>query len=306
MSGSEIFNENFSRLCNMVGESEFLVDAIVYCDDGPSGQSQRHCRYLSTAGFTKFARIHAALTDAKSDFLFFVDNDLQPDGAAFLQFLRECVDAKCDVAWGRIRSVVIPGIVPGMIRADKRLSHDFIRPFLWNMHVGISIPGQLFMMDRRFAKAHLPQDDTLFDDLTIGLAVRMHQGRTYASRSILGYEKPNSTLEGLVRQRCRWAKGFAQVLSANIGKPGFPFIIIHGLAYHFLWILFWAAFFVFFLFQPLLGLLSLFCCTLWLARFTLTEIPFSILYSVVFPFLHFLWFVRFIFSFWDCRNPSKN
>ena len=95
ISGDETFSDNFSKLCAMIANSGFLVDAIVYCDHALSNQyhNQCQCRYLNTLGYTKYARIQAAVRDARSDFLLFVDNDLQSDCAACLQFIRDCLAA---------------------------------------------------------------------------------------------------------------------------------------------------------------------------------------------------------------------
>ena len=306
ISGDETFSDNFSKLCAMIANSGFLVDAIVYCDHALSNQkhNQCQCRYLNTLGYTKYARIQAAVRDARSDFLLFVDNDLQSDCAACLQFIRDCLAAKCYVAWGRIGSVATPGIVPGMIQNDKRLSHDFIRPFLWSIHLGVSIPGQLFMMDRHFAELYLPSEDTIFDDLTIGIAARIHHVRVFASRTVLGYESPKITVEGLVRQRCRWAKGFAQVFDANFGKSSLLFVIIHALAYHFLWIPF-LLFFAFLLLHPLAAFVCLLCFTYWLARYKVKNIPISILYIIVFPFFHFVWIIFFLIAYVKILKNKK-
>ncbi len=301
--GREVFSEDFTALCAALTRAGYEVDPIVLCDQRGGEKFPASCRCHVTPGTTKYARILFALEHARSDLVFFIDNDITPDVEAFASFAGACIAAGCAAGWGRIGSTPAPGAVPGMIRADKRLSHDLIRPLLWKTRTGISIPGQIFMLDRIQTGKLLGRQDTVFDDLTIGAAIRGQHLPILSSGAVLGRERPCRTMGELICQRRRWARGFSQVLVSSRGHRVFPLVILHGLAYHFLWIPFWAVSLFLLIWAPVPALMLLAAVILWLARFTVRELPWAVLYLALFPGVHCIWSATLIR---ECCAPADH
>jgi cellulose synthase/poly-beta-1,6-N-acetylglucosamine synthase-like glycosyltransferase len=138
-----------------------------------------------------------------------IDNDICPHAAEIINFLEDA--GPTDLAWGRIGAVAEPGLMSKIIAVDKRISHNLIRPALWSLGLGISIPGQVFLINRDAFNKILPSSDTRFDDLTIGMYSRKFQCSFFRSNLLLGEEQPSLTLRELVLQRARWGRGFAEV-----------------------------------------------------------------------------------------------
>lgn len=285
--GQEVFNETFTGLCQRMADAGFTVDPLVLCDQKVSIGSP--CRLVELGETTKYARILFAVRNSEADVILFVDNDITPDPEAIIRFAKDCLENDCAAGWGKIDSLRLPGLVPGMIRADKRLSHDFIRPFLWKTGAGISIPGQIFLLKREIMKTCLDPQDTLFDDLSIGAAVKRNRLKIYAANQILGRERPNTTLAGLINQRKRWARGFGQIIFFHRKSPVLPYALIHGFMYHFLWIPLGAIMLGLLCLWPLPGLALLLLSIFWMARFSLRELYYAAAYLAVFPFIHCIW-----------------
>ncbi len=285
--GQEVFNETFITLCKCMADAGFTVDPLVLCDHKISIAGP--CRCIELGETTKYARILFAIRNSEADIILFVDNDITPDPDAIIRFAESCLENDCAAGWGKIDSLRLPGLVPGLVRADKRISHDFIRPFLWKTGAGISIPGQIFLLKREIMNTCLDPQDTVFDDLSIGVAVKMNRLKIYAANQILGYERPNITLAGLIKQRKRWAKGFGQIIFFHRKSPVLPYVLIHGFMYHFLWIPLGVIMLDLLYFWSLPGLALLLLSIFWMARFSMREIYYAAAYLVVFPFIHCIW-----------------
>ena len=162
------------------------------------------------------------------------------------------------------------------------------------MNIGISVPGQVFMVHKdRFYK-DLKRIDTVFDDLTIGLCAKKNGYLVEYSKLILGYETASEDFATLFRQRIRWAKGFSETIINNADSKSIIYVLLHGAAYHLstvsvdailLWLL--KAY-------PNSALFSLLVILGIISEGEMKELPFAACYMVVFPFIHLVWMIALI------------
>lgn len=280
-------NENFFSVVEFLSE-DFDTEYFVFSDNGiiRNGnplENQELCK-------TKFKRIEKSLKLAKNDIILCIDNDTIVDKENLKSFLQGAFERDFSLAWGKIGSQKISGFVPNLIGIDKNLSHNIIRPFLWKINIGISIPGQIFCINKSYFSGKLKNYDTVFDDLTLGLICKKENMPVFFSGLTLGYERPKGNFLELVRQRIRWAKGFSETLRYSKKMDSQKFVVLHGIAYHFLWILFWSLFTLLMCFNMrVVALLFIFLSSLFLANFKLKQVFFALCYIIVFPFIHIIW-----------------
>jgi cellulose synthase/poly-beta-1,6-N-acetylglucosamine synthase-like glycosyltransferase len=244
---------------------------------------------------TKYSRILDSLNIAETSGIIYIDNDIKPDNLNLQKFI-EGIGNNIDIAWGYIGASINYGFMSRLIAVDKLLSHKIIRPLLWSLNIGISVPGQVFYINKEKFSRDLPQFDTVFDDLTIGICAKQYGYSIVRFPFYLGYEKPSCSLPVLAKQRIRWAKGFYQSLVKNRRSNMLPYVLIHGIMYHFLWLPVWAAVGAVCLFSLPAGLLFwLFLCVCLCGRkWNLTV--YALIYSLVFPVFHIIWFIALLFS----------
>ena len=246
-------------------------------------------------GESKYKRIKKFLPVA-DDILLSIDNDTIVDIEPTVGFVKKFIDSDASVAWGRI-GVSNTGIVPAMITIDKRLSHSLIRPVLWNLNIGISIPGQLFILRTDDYINSLPETDTFLDDLQIGLITHCRKYHTLQDHDILAREKAKTSLITLLQQRKRWASGYAAILHAagGLSWKHFFLVLIHGISYHIAFPAFWL-FLVLFSFYCnfCLGFFLQIAIIFLLANFRLKYLYGSVLYCLLFPVIHLFWICSLI------------
>jgi len=243
---------------------------------------------------TKYSRILDSLNIAETPCILYIDNDIKPD-IINLQKLIEGSEETTDVAWGYIGTLSTYGFMSRFIAIDKLLSHKIIRPILWKLHIGISVPGQAFLINKKKFRKDLPQFDTVFDDLTIGICAKQYGYSIIRFPFYLGYEKPSCSLPILVKQRIRWAKGFYQSLVKNRRSKMLPYVLIHGFMYHFLWLPVWTAIAAACLFSLPIGFLLWIFLSVCLCCGKLYLIVYALLYSLMIPIIHIIWFIALIF-----------
>jgi len=243
---------------------------------------------------TKYSRILDSLNIAETSGIIYIDNDIKPDIINLQKFI-EGINENTDIAWGYIGTLLHYGFMSRLITVDKLLSHKIIRPLLWSLNIGISIPGQVFFISKRRFIKDLPQFDTVFDDLTVGICAKQYGYSIVRYPFYLGYEKPSCSLPALIKQRIRWAKGFYQSLVKNRRGNMLPYIIIHGFMYHFLWLPVWTAIGTVCLFSLPAGLLFwlVLCVCVCGKKWNLTV--YALVYSLVFPVIHLIWFLTLFF-----------
>ncbi len=113
-------------------------------------------------------------------------------------------------------------------------------------------------------------------------------------KQVVAYEKPNETFRGLCAQRHRWAVGYKSVMQMAKMPGGRALVIIHGFAYHGLWLVHLLVALGLWFSSPVLAgtyLLgtTLLCCTLDLKYF-----GDGLLYQFIFPIFHLVWWYALI------------
>jgi cellulose synthase/poly-beta-1,6-N-acetylglucosamine synthase-like glycosyltransferase len=254
---------------------------------------------------TKYKRILKSLDDAESAYILYLDNDITPDVDNLFELLENIQGETIDLAWGTIGVAGENGFIQKLIVIDKIVSHKIIRPTLWKLNLGISVPGQIFLADKTNFRNDLPRIDTVFDDLTIGVCARRNRYDVKMYPMKLGYEKPSANFKALLRQRARWAAGFCESVINNIGNKILPLVIIHGFAYHLLCFAVWAALVTLFMFNHAAALALWFALCIKISDFKAGLIFYAAAYSLIFPFIHLAWLACFLFYMTTRLPPGR-
>lgn len=280
-------------LSRFLRENHIENEIIIFCDHDIE-VSDADFVIVNDGGKTKYHRILALLRMASYEQIVCIDNDIKPNDREILAFLLSCMSGDYIAGWGKIYSQLPQGILPRLIQVDKTLSHEMIRPFLWKMGVGISMPGQVFMIHRDELKKRLPKVHTSFDDLQIGLVIKKSGFPINYTDSVLGWEKPKETWRGIIQQRIRWARGYSQTILNNRGDIySLGLILLHGFFYHGLLVGFWILFlFLCIGYQSLwYSSVLLFAVLIALSRKRISQVSASVVYLLIFPLLHVIWLI---------------
>lgn len=260
-------------------------ELIVLCNK-PFESDNPKILQVADGGDTKYNRILRLFVLASNELVFCIDNDITLNNTNFRDFVLECNSANFIAGWGKIAALPGESLTANLVKIDKNISHNFLRPLLWKMNLGISLPGQIFMFRKSILK--LPAENTIFDDLQIGIAIKKSGAPFLYNNSVIGFETPKATLHSLIRQRIRWACGYAEVLLLN--RKSLTLILIHGLAWHFWWILFWGIFVACCYFRYQIA--ALFFAQVFIMLISQNRVrdyKFAVLYLLIFPFLHIIW-----------------
>jgi len=226
ISKNEYENKKIYETINYL-KKYFRVDVIIFSDNEMENKN-KGIKTIITPKMTKYRRIQILLNEAESNDILCIDNDIEPNRENILNFINKCLKVNYSIAWGKVKAQKTKGVIPKIINIDKNLSHDYIRPTLWKMNIGISLPGQIFMINKKYFKDKLPKIDTVYDDLMIGAVAREKHYPIFFVKEILGYEKPKKNIIELLQQRIRWAKGLAETIMYNRKNKVLPFILLHG------------------------------------------------------------------------------
>lgn len=250
---------------------------------------------------TKYARLRYLMSVSGNEQIVSIDNDTNIVAENFASFIIKCKICDADIAWGKISTTKQKGFIANLVCVDKCLSHDTIRPLLWALGVGITIPGQCFFMkanDRFFS-----QMDTFLDDLEIGLFVNTHRSeiKVLYVPSIIALEGASRTAKELFNQRKRWAKGYLSVLNNVKTTREKRLVILHGFCYHLEWMVFFLCFFSMLITHPAAALIYLTMRTLFICRHGLSLFCYALAYQFIFPLFHIKW----ILSLLEARNDES-
>ena len=291
ISGNETLNRNIIDLYKLIKKDLDQCELIIYTDHSVVNKRDlvdEGVKEFISPSITKYQRILSSLKTSKNDYILFIDNDIFPDYIELKKMILESSD-NIDLLFGKITVSQTQTVTEHLVKIDKILSHNIIRPALWNMNVGISVPGQVFLIKRKSFIDILKRYDTLFDDLAIGICAKEHGLYVRRTKSILGKEKPSIDLKTLIRQRVRWAKGYSEMIKFNRNSDCYPFIIIHGLTYHGLLAFIDLGILLLFKKAPAVSI-ALLCFMLWkLSDNEIREYPYVILYMLCFPVIHSIW-----------------
>ena len=292
ISNKEKKNNDFIEVIKFL-EKSFELEVLVFCDfymkDLPNNIIQ-----IVTPGMTKYKRIEKLISISKNDNILCIDNDITINKEILKKFINECISKEYAVAWGKIKAIPVKSFIAHLICIDKNLSHDYIRPMLWKLNIGISLPGQIFMINKKYYIDKFPKYDTVYDDLTIGIITKKNSMPIYYTKEILGEELPKSTFINLLKQRKRWANGFAESIYNNRKTNMLKYVIIHGFMYHLLWIPFYIILILLMIITPILPIIFIYIICILLADKKIKDILWSFAYILVFPIVHIVWLIAFI------------
>lgn len=241
---------------------------------------------------TKYRRLVCCMEQDDSRYYLSIDNDITGRIDELLNFVETMMEQNYEVGWGRIKAKRQQGFISNMVAVDKLLSHNIIRPLLWKLGIGISIPGQVFCIKGESYRGKLIDLDTYLDDLALGLYVNINHSRKYIISTVLGEEMPNSRFKGLWMQRSRWAIGYSTILKAVKNRKKYRNkVIIHGISYHFSWILNWLVYLLSaYIWRPMAVAYGI-VISLMIAGKDLRMIFYTLIYQVFFPIFHIRWMI---------------
>lgn len=245
---------------------------------------------------TKYKRIKHLIENDDSKYFISVDNDIRSNISNVLTFVDITISGNYDIGWGKIMSEKQVGFISKLIVIDKILSHYYIRPLLWKFKIGITLPGQFFIIKGKTFANKLLEVDTFLDDLALGLYVRENNKKinVHMSKMILGYECPNNTFKGLFKQRTRWADGFLSILNGLQNKVEKRYVIIHGVSYHLLWIIHLFILLLLSKINLIFGISYILLSSCILSRLNIKLLFHAFLYQIVFPIFHIKWILKVI------------
>lgn len=293
---NEGFTDELDKIANSFYKKyKYFFKVVVCCEKRFEIDNKPYeIEFIETSG-TKYRRLINLMEIDDSKYYLSIDNDITGNIDELLKFVDELIENNYEVGWGKICANKPEGFISNMVAVDKLLSHNIIRPLLWKIGVGISIPGQIFCIRGESYRGKLIDLDTFLDDLALGLYVNVNCSRKYVVPNVLGLETPNNQFKGLWKQRQRWAIGYATILKSISDISEYKSkVIIHGLSYHFSWILNWLIIFILALtFWPL-SVLYIFIIGILISKQDLCMLAYAILYQFIFPIFHIRWGIAFL------------
>lgn len=244
---------------------------------------------------TKYRKLEHLLKHKSYDYIISLDNDVEADASEFLPWIDLTIACQYDLSWGCVRSRNVNNFISKLVHVDKLLSHNILRPLLWKLKLGITIPGQCFMIKNEAFKNKMLRSDTFLDDISIGLlAVREDLSHLYVHK-VLVSETPSYTFSDLLKQRARWAKGYRQMLYCErLSRKEKKLLYIHGFVYHIFPLINLALLTALFVFCPVFFISLFFVNTVLLSAEDSKMFFYAAVYQIVFPLFHINWLKEFI------------
>jgi cellulose synthase/poly-beta-1,6-N-acetylglucosamine synthase-like glycosyltransferase len=269
----------------------------LYCEspvDVPFCAEDIKIRFHCLQG-TKYRKLLHALQETDADYLLSLDNDIAANIPGLIRLAEDTIAGQFDLGWGRINSRKVSTFASKLVEVDKLLSHNLLRPTLWRFHVGVTIPGQCFLLKTATFKERLPGTDTYLDDLSIGLYAAKNRLRYHYSKEVVAFELPSYSFATLWKQRARWATGFKQTLSCpTLTRHDRSLLWVHAFSYHILPIVHLALLAAFSVRQPLLFLFLLSSAAIVMTKNRLESLGAALAYQLVFPLFHLGWIINFL------------
>lgn len=293
---TEGFTNELDRICRAFYKKyKNRFKAVICCEQYFRIKDKEYLVELLKMGGTKYRRLIDLMEKDDSAYYLSIDNDITGNIDNLLSFVDEMITKDYEVGWGRIRAKKQNSFISNMVAVDKLISHNIIRPLLWKLGVGISIPGQVFCIKGESFRGKLIELDTFLDDLALGLYVNINKSKKYVITNILGEEEPNGKFFGLWKQRSRWAIGYSTILKAVKDKKDYRSkVIIHGLSYHFLWILNWALIVLLAVFIWPLAIGYVLSIGALISKKDISLLFYSVVYQFFFPMFHIRWGITLV------------
>ena len=293
---TEGFNNELDRItsafCEQYG-NKFKV--VICCENYFEIKDKKYDIEFMEMGGTKYRSLISLMEKDDSKYYLSIDNDITGNIKELLDFVYIMINDDYEIGWGRIRAKRQKGFISNMVAVDKLLSHNIIRPLLWKLGVGISVPGQVFFIKGESFRGKLIELDTFLDDLALGLYVNINKNKKYVIPTVLGEEQPNSKFAGLWKQRSRWAVGYSTILKTVKDRKEYKNkVIIHGLSYHFSWMLNWVIVILLscLFWHAAIGYILLISASI--VKKDITMLFYAMMYQMVFPIFHIRWGITFL------------
>ena len=293
-------NECYTQAIDLIAQKlneDFMGDfkVVICCEEMIHVPQSNYEIDIFLKKGTKYRKLISLMENDDSLYYLSIDNDISGNVPAIRQFVKKIMSQRVDIGWGRIYVDSPHGLISNLVGVDKLLSHNLIRPTVWRLGVGISVPGQIFCIKGGRFRGNLINLDTFLDDLALGLYVNVNNCKKYIVNKNLGYERPNNHFWGLWNQRKRWAIGYGSILKGVFGINKYRWkVIIHGLGYHFSWILNWAiAGLLLVKFFPICILYLIFLSIIIVGK-NLKMLPYAFLYQFIFPLFHVVWMISLV------------
>lgn len=249
-------------------------------------------------GRTKYARIQTLIHQYSNHIILSIDNDITINNEDLLKLIEDFSRSKACIAWGQI-GVSNNGFFPSLVCIDKIVSHQIIRPVLWKLHIGISVPGQCFLFRSAKYLNVLAASDTFLDDLQIGLITNLKKFDILIKKNVIGNEKAKTSFVDLLKQRKRWASGYGAVLcsSRHLAYKALSLVLIHGFSYHAILPLIILILLLTFPICPISNVIIYTCICIIVSKLNFKLLFSSFVYPLIFTILHFYWFFHVIKTF---------
>lgn len=282
----EIGNQLYQRYPDFM--MELFVDSLPQI---PKYETDFPIRINHIKG-TKYSKLLHALSRTKYNYLLSLDNDIEADIPTLMELVEKTIEGSYDLGWGRIHSRKVSGMVSRLVEVDKLLSHTILRPLLWRLGLGVTLPGQCFLLKTKSYIDRLPETDTFLDDLSIGLYSVKHGLRHYHTQEAVAFELPSYSFLALWRQRARWATGFRQSLACTtLERKDRYLLCIHAFFYHFLPLMHLLVLIIFFIKAPLIAVCWLSFIALAVSCRQPQTMPVAFMYPILFPVFHLGWLI---------------
>jgi cellulose synthase/poly-beta-1,6-N-acetylglucosamine synthase-like glycosyltransferase len=239
---------------------------------------------------TKFSKLTEVLQRTRSRYILSLDNDIAADLSNLVSLVTQTVDGDYDLSWARIHTRHVSTIISRLVEVDKLVSHTLLRPLLWKHHLGVTIPGQCFLLKTVCFRGQLPKTDTFLDDLSIGLYAAKHRLKYLYVDDVVAYELPAYSFVDLWKQRLRWATGFRQSMSCTtLTMRDKRLLYFHAFCYHFVPVLHQVSLAFLFPWYPLPCSIWLAALALLISRTQLWAFWAAVVYILIFPIFHLGW-----------------
>ena len=240
---------------------------------------------------TKLSKIRRLADLVDADLVCICDPDLSINEDAcrkvFDRAATEVHSGNDVVAFGVVDGRDDGTILSRVVALDKWLSHRVLRRLLWDCNVGITIPGQFFIVSARLLHGLDPRVDSYLDDLYLGWVARTDGVEVHRVPVVVGEESPRTTWSSLLSQRLRWMRGLVCLVGHLAAHPSaIVLLTIHYLAYHGLPILMLISIVMLSVVSPIGAVAALLGFVLLLARLSGQSLRTAATFVAVFPIVH--------------------
>lgn len=292
----ECLTEELIYIGNKLDEIGYCITMEWYCEKESRIPSNVNFNiHQNLVSGTKYVKLIHLLSNRDYDYLLSLDNDIDANIQGLMSLVKDTIENKNDLSWGRVRSRRVSNLTSNLVRVDKLLSHNILRPLLWKFNIGVTIPGQCFMLNVSSFKGKLPETDTFLDDLSIGIFAARNKYSYLYSKSIVAREIPSYSFQELYKQRSRWAFGFKQILSCpSLNGKDKKLLYIHAFSYHILPLLHLLFLCYLLVNSPVFFIIILLFVAFITSSKDRSSFGYALLYQLVFPVFHIRWLQKFI------------